>query len=176
MVLQANYGKSSEEAVAAVKALYRDLRLEQAFFDYEQASHEQLTATIDEQTLLPKQVPHSPLKVSCVALFRARSKRTMCERETIGRHHISAFDAGGKQATRLTLSCYQPAGICMQLLLTPRGCCSSSLASNGVSWSVGTACAYFNVFPHHMTGDRVLSLFCVQVFTALLAKMYKRKK
>jgi len=53
---QANYGKSSEEAVASVKALYRDLKLEQAFFDYEQASHERLTATIDEQTLLPKQV------------------------------------------------------------------------------------------------------------------------
>ena len=42
--------------MAAVKALYRDMGLEQLFFDYEQASHERLTATIDEQTLLPKQV------------------------------------------------------------------------------------------------------------------------
>ena len=54
--MQANYGKSSEGSVAAVKALYRDMRLEQLFFDYEQASHERLTATIAEQTLLPKQV------------------------------------------------------------------------------------------------------------------------
>ncbi len=57
---QANYGKSSKEAVASVKALYRDLKLEQAFFDYEQASHERLTATIEEQTLLPKQVLARP--------------------------------------------------------------------------------------------------------------------
>lgn len=46
--------------MASVKALYRDLKLEQAFFDYEQASHERLTATIEEQTLLPKQVLARP--------------------------------------------------------------------------------------------------------------------
>ena len=65
MYAQANYGKSSKEAVAAVKALYRDLKLEQAFFDYEQASHERLTATIDEQTLLPKQVLARPQQPAC---------------------------------------------------------------------------------------------------------------
>ena len=64
--LQANYGKSSKEAVAAVKALYRDLSLEQAFFDYEQASHEHLSATIAEQTLLPKQVRIGLMRVSLI--------------------------------------------------------------------------------------------------------------
>ena len=38
--VQEHYGKSSPEAVAAVKALYRDMGLEQVFFDYEQASAE----------------------------------------------------------------------------------------------------------------------------------------
>lgn len=34
--LQEHYGKSSKEAVAAVKALYRELDLEQVFLQYEQ--------------------------------------------------------------------------------------------------------------------------------------------
>lgn len=40
--LQEHYGKSSLEAVAAVKALYREMGLEQVFFDYEQASTQNL--------------------------------------------------------------------------------------------------------------------------------------
>jgi farnesyl diphosphate synthase len=48
--------------VAAVKALYKELEIERRFQEYEQRSYEQLSATIEEQTLLPKEVFTSLLK------------------------------------------------------------------------------------------------------------------
>lgn len=54
--LQANYGKKEEVHVHAIKALFKELELEKVFLDYEAASHSALTSTIEEQTLLPKEV------------------------------------------------------------------------------------------------------------------------
>lgn len=53
---QANYGKKEEVHVHAIKALFKELELEKIFLDYEAASHSALTSTIEEQTLLPKEV------------------------------------------------------------------------------------------------------------------------
>ena len=91
LCLQANYGKSSKEAVAAVKALYRDLKLEQAFFDYEQASHERLSATIAEQTLLPKQVviPYLNSKAEC---FTGPSSNRHNHLVVVSRYHRLAHN------------------------------------------------------------------------------------
>jgi len=55
-VLQANYGKDDEDAVAAVKALYEQLGLEAAFREYEAESYERLKAMIHDQTLVPPEV------------------------------------------------------------------------------------------------------------------------
>jgi farnesyl diphosphate synthase len=44
--LKANYGRHDAAAVAAVKALYAELGLEEVFRAYEAASYEQLTAAI----------------------------------------------------------------------------------------------------------------------------------
>lgn len=55
-VIKAHYGRKEAEAVAAIKALYGELGMEQRFRDYEAASYAKLEATIAEQTLLPKAV------------------------------------------------------------------------------------------------------------------------
>lgn len=55
-VIEAHYGKADEESVAAVKAVYRELELEQVFFDYEQQSYGKLVGIIQEQTLMPEGV------------------------------------------------------------------------------------------------------------------------
>ncbi|MEW5309607.1 MAG: hypothetical protein WDW38_001485 [Sanguina aurantia] len=55
-VITANYGKKEEVHVHAIKALFKELELERVFLDYEAASHSALTSTIEEQTLLPKEV------------------------------------------------------------------------------------------------------------------------
>jgi farnesyl diphosphate synthase len=44
--LHAHYGRHGEEHVAAVKALYAELKLEEAFLEYEAASHAELTGLI----------------------------------------------------------------------------------------------------------------------------------
>lgn len=48
--------------MAAIKAVYKELGMEQRFQEYEQQSYKQLTATIEEQQLLPKEVFTSLLK------------------------------------------------------------------------------------------------------------------
>lgn len=53
---QANYGRKDPSAVAAVKAVYSQLGLPAKFEAYEAQSHAQLSATIEEQSLLPKAV------------------------------------------------------------------------------------------------------------------------
>ncbi|GIL95920.1 hypothetical protein Vretimale_1834 [Volvox reticuliferus] len=55
-VIKAHYGRKEPESVAAIKALYVELGLEQRFRDYEATSYTTLEATISEQTLLPKEV------------------------------------------------------------------------------------------------------------------------
>ena len=55
-VIEAHYGKSDEESVEAVKAVYRELKLENVFFEYEQQSYDKLVGTIREQTLMPQGV------------------------------------------------------------------------------------------------------------------------
>lgn len=50
---QEHYGKADEASVAAVKEVYRELQLERKFLDYEQKSHDRLTAEIEQQTSLP---------------------------------------------------------------------------------------------------------------------------
>lgn len=54
--LEADYGKHEPEAVGRVKALYRELGLQQAFETYEQESYDAMSADIQEQTLLPPAV------------------------------------------------------------------------------------------------------------------------
>lgn len=55
-IIRENYGKEDEAAVERVKELYRDLKLEQVFQDYEQESFQQLTTTIQGQSQLPEGV------------------------------------------------------------------------------------------------------------------------
>lgn len=52
-VLESNYGKDDAAAVAAVKALYKDLNLEAAFREYEDAVHADLVAEIEGQSAVP---------------------------------------------------------------------------------------------------------------------------
>lgn len=60
--IKANYGQKDPAAVAKVKEVYRQLDLAGKFEAYEAESHAQLTRTIEEQSLLPKQVFTSLLK------------------------------------------------------------------------------------------------------------------
>ncbi len=53
---QEHYGKPDEASVAEVKRVYNELGLEQKFLDYEQNSHEALTAEIAAQSALPQGV------------------------------------------------------------------------------------------------------------------------
>ena len=54
--MQENYGKDDEAAVESIKALYRDLRLERVFEEYEHDSYQKLTAEISRQQQLPEGV------------------------------------------------------------------------------------------------------------------------
>jgi farnesyl diphosphate synthase len=54
--LQAHYGQKDPAAVAKVKEVYAQLGLAAKFEAYEVESHARLSATIEEQSLLPKQV------------------------------------------------------------------------------------------------------------------------
>ena len=54
--VQDNYGRGNEEAVQRVKALYRELNLEQLFKDYEAQSHAELLDKIHKQEVLPPAV------------------------------------------------------------------------------------------------------------------------
>ncbi|KAH9322322.1 hypothetical protein KI387_016961, partial [Taxus chinensis] len=47
--LYANYGKADSSCVAEVKALYRDLGLEDVFLEYENTSHKDLISSIEAQ-------------------------------------------------------------------------------------------------------------------------------
>lgn len=51
-----NYGKDFQENIEAVKAIFRDLKLEELFREYEASSYDKLNQMIQEQTLLPKTV------------------------------------------------------------------------------------------------------------------------
>ncbi|KAJ1923054.1 Farnesyl pyrophosphate synthetase [Tieghemiomyces parasiticus] len=56
--LHQHYGKRSAEDVAAVKAIYQELGLEQRFHDYETQSHADITGLIEaaDPTLVPHQI------------------------------------------------------------------------------------------------------------------------
>ena len=54
--MQEHYGKDDKAAVAKIKALYKELQLEQVFLKYEHESYARLTALIKEQQLLPEGV------------------------------------------------------------------------------------------------------------------------
>lgn len=51
---QANYGQNDPAKVAAIKAVYAELKLEQVYQEYEQKSYEELSALIRGQELLPQ--------------------------------------------------------------------------------------------------------------------------
>jgi hypothetical protein len=51
---QANYGQNDPAKVAAIKAVYADLKLEEQYQAYEQTSYEELSALIQGQELLPQ--------------------------------------------------------------------------------------------------------------------------
>lgn len=55
-VIKANYGKKDPAAVAKIKEIYAETKVEEKFKKYEAESHERLVAAIEEQTLLPKPV------------------------------------------------------------------------------------------------------------------------
>lgn len=59
---QANYGQKDPAAVSKVKEVYKQLDMAGKFEAYEAESHSKLVSTIEEQSLLPKQVFHSLLK------------------------------------------------------------------------------------------------------------------
>eukprot|EP01018_Ginkgo_biloba_P010188 Gb_29812 [translate_table: standard] len=44
-----NYGKADPSCVAAVKAIYRDLGLQDVFLEYEHSSHKELISSIEAQ-------------------------------------------------------------------------------------------------------------------------------
>jgi farnesyl diphosphate synthase len=60
--LQEHYGKDNEASIQAIKAVYRELDLEQVFKDYEQASHEKLSGEISQQDKLAPEVFNALLK------------------------------------------------------------------------------------------------------------------
>jgi farnesyl diphosphate synthase len=60
--LQGNYGQKDPAAVIKVKEVYKQLNMAGKFEAYEAESHSKLVSTIEEQSLLPKQVFHSLLK------------------------------------------------------------------------------------------------------------------
>ena len=51
---QLNYGQNDPAKVAAIKAVYAELKLEAVYHEYESKSYEELTALINGQDLLPK--------------------------------------------------------------------------------------------------------------------------
>ena len=53
-VFQENYGQDVPAKIAAVKAVYVELGLEQVFLEYEESSFKELSALISGQTLVPK--------------------------------------------------------------------------------------------------------------------------
>ena len=53
-VPQLNYGQNDPAKVAAIKAVYAELKLEAVYHEYESKSFEELTALINSQDLLPK--------------------------------------------------------------------------------------------------------------------------
>jgi farnesyl diphosphate synthase len=59
---QANYGQKDPAAVAKVKEVYGQLGMAGRFEAYEAESYSKLSSTIEEQSLLPKQVFTSLLK------------------------------------------------------------------------------------------------------------------
>lgn len=54
--LQNNYGKDHEAAIHTIKELYKELKLEEAFREYEQASYQKLCSDISKQDQLPEGV------------------------------------------------------------------------------------------------------------------------
>ena len=56
LVVQENYGKHDPKNVAAIKAIFNEVGVEEKFKAYETESHKQLCKRIEEQTALPKGV------------------------------------------------------------------------------------------------------------------------
>ncbi|XP_017698565.2 farnesyl pyrophosphate synthase-like isoform X4 [Phoenix dactylifera] len=54
-ILTENYGKSDPACVAKVKSIYKDLDLQNVFFEYERLSYEQLISSIEAQPSKPLQ-------------------------------------------------------------------------------------------------------------------------
>ena len=52
--MQLNYGQNDPAKVAAIKAVYAELKLEAVYHEYESKSYEELTTLINGQDLLPK--------------------------------------------------------------------------------------------------------------------------
>lgn len=55
-VLEENYGRKDEANVQAVKALYREMGLEQIYLDYEEESYQQLQGLLSQVKELPREV------------------------------------------------------------------------------------------------------------------------
>ena len=54
--MQRNYGKDDDAAVQAIKDLYKELELKEAFREYEHASYQKLCSEISKQDQLPEGV------------------------------------------------------------------------------------------------------------------------
>ena len=61
-IIQENYGKKDAECVAKIKAVYREINVEQDFKDYENDSYKKLQGLIDSQTFVPGDVYKKLLK------------------------------------------------------------------------------------------------------------------
>jgi farnesyl diphosphate synthase len=61
-VIAKNYGRKEPAHKEAIKGVYAELKIEEKFREYEQASHASLVAEVDGQSLLPKEVFHALLR------------------------------------------------------------------------------------------------------------------
>ena len=55
-ILKDNYGKDKESCIETVKELYRDLKMNEEFENYEAASYESIKKLIDDYKELPTEV------------------------------------------------------------------------------------------------------------------------
>ncbi|KAK9808336.1 hypothetical protein WJX73_003383 [Symbiochloris irregularis] len=54
--IEEHYGKDNDRSIAAVKAVYQELQLEDVFLKYEQESYDELLGIISQQQLLPSAI------------------------------------------------------------------------------------------------------------------------
>ncbi|CAI7859489.1 unnamed protein product, partial [Closterium sp. NIES-53] len=67
-IIESNYGKKDEKCVAVIKQLYTEMKLQDAFAEYEKESHASITAAI-------AQVESAPLREALTSFLKKIYKR-----------------------------------------------------------------------------------------------------